>query len=218
MLTPSLDPGDFQQKVQQIKKQVSIVLTQHGLLPRFSSWRLTQDPQSGLAVLFGSLNEAHIAAQAETAPEAYFDPILLLELSTDLQVQIIPSNNEGLRYAFILDRGHLDEVDALLELPALKPVQLPDGESGSTEPIILVWAEHFAVLRPGEEFHREHNIVSSEGLPRTLPRPRWETKNDGPLMRLGRMAVECVQAASLDGVGRRLGLAQLILFPETAAR
>ena len=61
MTIQTIDPQQFGQKTRQIRAQVSTVLTKWGLLPRFKRWRLTQDPDTGMVVLFGVLNNRYIA-------------------------------------------------------------------------------------------------------------------------------------------------------------
>jgi hypothetical protein len=121
MTTQPPDINHFSEKALQIKEHVPTALTQRGLPPRFTSWRLTQDPETGLVVLFASLNDEYIAQHFPTGAEAYFDPQLLHALATDLQVQVVPSRREGLRYAFILDRGQLGQPTPALGLSSLQP-------------------------------------------------------------------------------------------------
>jgi hypothetical protein len=97
------DLHHFNQQARQIRAQVRSFLTQRGLLPKFTSWRLTQDPATGLVVLFGVLNDQHISAHTQTPLSAYFEPGLLHDLADVLNVLIVPSTSAGLRYAFILD-------------------------------------------------------------------------------------------------------------------
>jgi len=107
MIPQTIDPPNFDQKARQIKVQVSTVLTKWGLLPRFKRWRLTQDPGTGMIVLFGILNNRYIATHTSIPFSDYFDPRLLHDLANELQVQVVSCNSDGLRYAFILDRGQL---------------------------------------------------------------------------------------------------------------
>ncbi len=108
MTMQTSDPHPYAGVARHIRARVVTILGGHGLLPRFSSWRLAQDPTSGLVVLFGVLNAAFIANHSQMPTSAYFHPLLLEDLTRALQVQIIPSSVDGLRYAFILDRGRLD--------------------------------------------------------------------------------------------------------------
>lgn len=145
MIIQTLDPNYFNQKAQQIRAHVPIALAQRGLLPKFSRWRLTQDPSSGLVVLFGVLNDKYIAAHTQIPADAYFDPRLLHDLATDLQVQVIPSNTVGLRYAFILDRGQLEPVGMVPDFVDVELGTLSVDVTDSTEPIILVWDDNLVV-------------------------------------------------------------------------
>ena len=118
MITPqTIDPHHFNQKARQIKVQVSKILTKWGLLPRFKRWRLTQDPGTGMIVLFGILNNKYIATHTSIPFSDYFDPRLLHDLANELQVQVVSCNSDGLRYAFILDRGQLDNIPTHIDFP-----------------------------------------------------------------------------------------------------
>ncbi len=108
MTIQPIDPHHFEHKSEQIKAQVLTVLTKWGLPARFERWRLTQDPDTGMIVLFGILNHKYLAAHTSTPLSDYFDPRVLHDLANELQVQVVSSNGDGLRYAFILDRGQLD--------------------------------------------------------------------------------------------------------------
>lgn len=121
MTTQTPDPHPYARIARHIRARVVTILGGRGLLPRFSSWRLAQDPSTGLVVLFGVLNAAFIAAHSQTPTSAYFHPHLLEDLMRALQVQVVPSSSDGLRYAFILDRGRLDEE---------QPSQMPQGIRG----------------------------------------------------------------------------------------
>ncbi len=105
MIIQTNDQNQFTQKAWRIRRQVSKILTKWGLLPRFKRWRLTQDPDTGMVVLFGILNNKYIAAHTPIPFNNYFDPRLLHDLANELQVQVVSCNSNGLRYAFILDRG-----------------------------------------------------------------------------------------------------------------
>ena len=117
MITQSTDPHDFDQKARQIRAQVMTVLTKWGLLPRFRRWRLTQDPGTGMIVLFGVLNNRYIATHTTIPFSDYFDPRLLHDLANELQVQVVSCNSDGLRYAFILDRGQLGKLPTHIDYP-----------------------------------------------------------------------------------------------------
>jgi hypothetical protein len=107
MTIQPIDPHHYEQKSEQIKAQVLTVLTKWGLPPRFERWRLTQDPDTGMIVLFGILNNKYLATHTSIHFRDYFDPRVLRDLANELQVQVVSSDSDGLRYAFILDRGQL---------------------------------------------------------------------------------------------------------------
>ncbi|MBI5950405.1 MAG: hypothetical protein HY865_01995 [Chloroflexi bacterium] len=119
MTIQTVDPRHITQKTRQIRTQVSNVLTKWGLLPRFKRWRLTQDPDTGMVVLFGILNNKYIATNTSIPFSDYFDPRLLHDLANELQVQVVSCNSDGLRYAFILDRGQLGELPTHIDFPVI---------------------------------------------------------------------------------------------------
>ena len=120
MIKRTIDPHYFDQKALRIRAQVSTVLAKWGLLPRFKRWRLTQDPSTGMIVLFGILNNRYIA----TPFSDYFDPRLLHDLANELQVQVVSCNSDGLRYAFILDRGELGTLPTHIDFPFIEDGKL----------------------------------------------------------------------------------------------
>ena len=105
------------EKSRQIRDQVSTTLTKWGLLPRFKRWRLTQDPDTGMVVLFGILNNRYIATHTSIPFGDYFDPRLLHDLANELQLQVVSCVSDGLRYAFILDRGRFDKLPTHVDYP-----------------------------------------------------------------------------------------------------
>ena len=117
MTIQTIDQRHITQKTQQIRAQVSNVLTRWGLLPRFKRWRLTQDPDTGMVVLFGILNNKYIATHTSIPFSDYFDPRLLHDLANELQLQVVSCNSDGLRYAFILDRGQLGIIPTHIDFP-----------------------------------------------------------------------------------------------------
>lgn len=112
-----VDPRHFDQKAQQIKAQTMTTLTRWGLLPRFKRWRLTQDPETGMVVLFGILNNKYIAEHTSIPFSDYFAPQILHDLANELQVQVVSCNSNGLRYAFILDRGSFGKLPTHIDYP-----------------------------------------------------------------------------------------------------
>ena len=117
MTTQTIDPLNSVQKTRRVRSQVATVLTKWGLLPRFKRWRLTQDPDTGMVVLFGILNNKYIATHTSIPFSDYFDPRLLHDLANELQVQVVSCNSDGLRYAFILDRGQLGKLPTHIDFP-----------------------------------------------------------------------------------------------------
>jgi hypothetical protein len=120
MITQTIDPQPFAQKARQIRAQASAILIRWGLLPRFKRWRLTQDPGTGMVVLFGILNNRYIATHTSTPFNDYFDPRVLHDLANELQVQVVSCNSHGLRYAFILDRGELGRLPTHVDFPFME--------------------------------------------------------------------------------------------------
>jgi hypothetical protein len=119
MITQIIDPHHFDQEARRIRVQVSTVLKKWGLLPRFKRWRLTQDPDTEMVVLFGILNNRYIATHTSIPFSNYFDPRLLHDLETELRVQVVSCNSDGLRYAFILDRGQLGKLPTHIDFPVI---------------------------------------------------------------------------------------------------
>jgi hypothetical protein len=117
MIPQTIDPHHFDQKARRIRVEVSRVLKKWGLLPRFKRWRLTQDPSTGMIVLFGILNNKYIATHTSIPFSNYFDSRLLHDLANELQVQVVSCNSDGLRYAFILDRGQLGKLPTHIDFP-----------------------------------------------------------------------------------------------------
>jgi hypothetical protein len=120
MTTETIDLQHFAQKARQIRAQVSTVLTRWGLLPRFKRWRLTQDPGTGMVVLFGILNNRYIATHTSIPFRDYFQPGVLHDLADALQVQVVSCNSDGLRYAFILDRARLGKLPTHIDFPFME--------------------------------------------------------------------------------------------------
>ncbi|MBS4060474.1 MAG: hypothetical protein KG029_08750 [Bacteroidetes bacterium] len=108
-MTPqAVDPRHFVRRMRQIRANLPDILSRWGLLPKFKRWRLAQDPDTGTVVLFGVLDNHYIATHTTTPFSNYFEPRLLHDLATELGAQVIPSASDGLRYAFILDKGQVE--------------------------------------------------------------------------------------------------------------
>jgi hypothetical protein len=118
MISQAVDPHHYIRTARHIRAQIPVLLSQWGLVAKFNRWRLAQDPKSGMVILFGVLDNKYIATHTTTPFTNYFDPQLLRDLETELQVQIISSSNDGLRYAFILERGQIDEIPKHIDLQA----------------------------------------------------------------------------------------------------
>ncbi|MBL8102843.1 MAG: hypothetical protein JNM02_09965 [Anaerolineales bacterium] len=117
MRTQTIDLHPFDLRTRQIRAQVATVLKRWNLLPRFKRWRLAQDPDTGMIVLFGILNNGYIANHTTTPFSDYFDPRVLHDLANELQLQVVSCNSDGLRYAFILDRGQLVKLPSHIDYP-----------------------------------------------------------------------------------------------------
>ena len=119
MITRIVDPHHFHRSARQIKARVPVILSQWGLPSKFNRWRLTQDPETGLVVLFAVLNNKYIATHTATPFSNYFDPRFLYDLANDLHVQVVSCNSDGLCYAFVLDRGLLGKLPTHIDFPFL---------------------------------------------------------------------------------------------------
>lgn len=119
MITPTIEPHHFDREARRVRKKVTAILTRWGLVPRFKRWRLTQDPDTGMIVLFGILNNRYIAAHTSIPFSDYFDPRLLNDLTNEMQLQVVACNSDGLRYAIILDHGSLGKLPTHIDFPFL---------------------------------------------------------------------------------------------------
>lgn len=119
MIIQAIDHHNFDQEAQRIKIQASEVLAMWGLPPRFSRWRLSKDPRTGMVVLFGELNTRYVGRQATIQLKDYFNPRLLLDLANELRVQVISGTSDGMHYAFILSRGQIDKLPTNLDFTFL---------------------------------------------------------------------------------------------------
>jgi hypothetical protein len=175
MITPMIDPHHFDREARRIRAQVPTVLTKWGLLPRFKRWRLTQDPGTGLIVLFGILNNRYIATHTSIPFADYFDPRLLHDLANELQVQVVSCNSDGLRYAFILDRGQLGAIPTHIDYPFidngkllvrvvygdnLKSIPAPPANVGMTDDHTLVRDGVGAFLKVFDDIKLRDDLAS----------------------------------------------------------
>jgi hypothetical protein len=155
-MTHTIDPYHFDQEALRIRTQVPIILTKWGLLPRFKRWRLTQDPDTGMIVLFGILNNKYIATHTSIPFSNYFDPRLLHDLESELQVQVVSCNSDGLRYAFILDRGQFGRLPTHIDFPFVdngkllaRVVYSDNPQSVPAPPVDIAKVDDHALVRQG---------------------------------------------------------------------
>ena len=113
------NPPNFKEISKEIRAQTLSILKTWGLTPRFIRWRLSQDPETGMIVLFGILNNKYIARHTTIPFSNYFDPHLLHDLANKLQVQVVSGKNGGQGYAFILSKGQIDLLSVQKEKPLL---------------------------------------------------------------------------------------------------
>ena len=156
MIIQTNNQNQFNQKAWRIRTQVSTILTKWGLLPRFTRWRLTQDPGTGMVVLFGVLNNSYIAAHSSIPFSDYFDPRVLHDLADELQVQVVSCNSDGLRYAFILNRGELGKLPTHIDFPfsddgklLVRVAYSDESQSAPTQPIGLTTVDDHSLVRQG---------------------------------------------------------------------
>jgi hypothetical protein len=155
MMTQIIDLDHFSQKARQIRAEVAMILTRWGLLPRFKRWRLTRDPGTGMIVLFGILNNRYIATHTSIPFSDYFDPRLLHDLENELQVQVVSCNSDGLRYAFILERGHLEILPTHIDFPFIENGRLlaravyPDTPQSIAAPHTPAMVDDQTLVRQG---------------------------------------------------------------------
>jgi hypothetical protein len=119
MIPLIVDLDHFRQQARRVRAGIAAILSRRGLSARFNRWLLTQDPATGLVVLFAVLNTKFIAAHTTKTVSEYFDPHLLQELANGLHVQVVSCNTDDLRYAFVLDHGSLDRLPTHIEFPFL---------------------------------------------------------------------------------------------------
>jgi hypothetical protein len=156
MITPTIEPHHFVQEARRVRRQVSTILTRWGLLPRFKRWRLTQDPDTGMIVLFGILNNRYIATHTSIPFNDYFDSRLLHDLANEMQLQVVACNSDGLRYAFILDRGQFGRLPTHIDFPFIdngellvRVVYSDNPPSVPTPPVEIAEADDETLVREG---------------------------------------------------------------------
>jgi hypothetical protein len=141
MTIQKTDSDHLSQMARQIKTRVPVILSRWGLPPKFNRWRLAQDAETGLAVLFAVLNNNYITKYTTIPFSDYFDPRLLHDLENDLHVQVVFCNSDGLRYAFILDRGSIDVLPTYIDFPITEGDKLFVGVVYKNKPIPR-WINH----------------------------------------------------------------------------
>jgi hypothetical protein len=156
MITPTIETHHFEKEARRVRNQVSTILTRWGLLPRFKRWRLTQDPDTGMIVLFGILNNRYIARHTSIPFSDYFDPRLLHDLANEMQLQVVACNSDGLRYAFILDRGRFGRLPTHMDFPFIdngkllaRVVYSDNPLSAPTPPVDIAEVDDETLVREG---------------------------------------------------------------------
>lgn len=153
----TIESHHFEQEARRIRTQVSTILTKWGLKPRFKRWRLTQDPDTGMIVLFGTLNNSYIATYTSIPFSNYFDPRLLDDLAKNMQLQVVSCNIDGgLRYAFILNRGSLGKIPTHIDFPfvdndklMVRVVYSENLQSLPAQPVNTAMLDNQALVRQG---------------------------------------------------------------------
>jgi hypothetical protein len=158
-MTRTIEQENFDHETQRIRVGVSAVLKKWGLLPRFKRWRLAKDPDTGMVVFFGILNNGYIAAHTPIPFSDYFRPRVLHDLANQLQVQVVSCNTDGLRYAFVLDRGRLDNLPTHIDFPyvdhdklSLRVVYPDPPPSRPASAADRAIADHNAIRRGAQAF------------------------------------------------------------------
>jgi hypothetical protein len=183
MMTQTIDKQRFDQETRRIRAQVSKILTKWDLVPRFKRWRLTQDPSTGMIVLFGILNNRYIATHTSIPFRDYFDPRVLHDLADGLQMEVVSCNSDGLRYAFILDRGQLSRLPTHIDFPFIdngkllvRVVYSDNPQSMPTPPVESITVDDQRLVRQGvgaflkvfDDIKLKNDVASklpAEGLP-----------------------------------------------------
>jgi hypothetical protein len=148
MTNPTIEPLYYEKKARHIRAQVFVILRKWGLLPRFKRWRLAQDPDSGMVVLFGILNNRFIAMHTSTPFSDYFDPRLLRDLTDALHTRVVACNGDGLRYAFVLERGQIDVLPTHIDYPFVRDERLFVRVAYEKSPVIAVMEPPIVAVSP----------------------------------------------------------------------
>jgi hypothetical protein len=128
-----------------------------------------------MVVLFGVLNNRYIATQTSIPFSNYFDPRLLQDLTNELHVQVVSCNSDGLRYAFILDRGKLGVLPTHIDIPSIddgkrlvrvvygdnpEPIPVPAVDNSSADDHRLVHQGVGAFLKVFDDIKRRDDAAA----------------------------------------------------------
>jgi hypothetical protein len=184
----TVDPRHFTRRMRQIRATIPAILSRWGLLPKFKRWRLAQDPDTGTVILFGVLDNHYIATHTATPFSNYFEPRLLHDLATELGAQVIPSASDGLRYAFILDRGQVDLQPSANRRPinqALSRVQpIVIHNEPAPPPSFVLADEHRLEHQKLDRFLKIANALESTKNADVQPLPEVLLMNDAEFNQL----------------------------------
>jgi hypothetical protein len=109
-----------------------------------------------MVVLFGILNNRYIATHTSIPFGDYFDTRLLHDLANELQLQVISCVSDGLRYAFILDRGRFGKLPTHVDYPFIdngkvlvRVVYGNEPQSAPTVPADIAVVDDHTLVRQG---------------------------------------------------------------------
>jgi hypothetical protein len=109
-----------------------------------------------MIVLFGILNDRYIATHTSIPFSHYFDPLVLHDLANELQVQVVSCHSDGLRFAFILDRGDLGKLPTHIDFPFVKNSKLlvrvvysDNPPAMSAPPVDIATVDDHSLVRQG---------------------------------------------------------------------
>jgi len=204
MITQMADPNHFNQEARQIRARVPAILSKWGLPPKFARWRLTQDPETGLAVLFAVLNSKYIAAHTSIPFSDYFDPRLLNDLASGLGVQVVSCNSDGLRYAFILNRGSLDKLPTHIDFPILDGERLLVGVIYKDEPVTGWINSQVIPAQPVDAERVDDHTLVNQGVGAFLKVFDDIKQRDAAALRLSAQKVPDIVVIDEDQFNKRL--------------